>query len=237
MPHKEKIKKIFEAGGGVFNTPLSDLKRKVTASLALVLDWDGVFNAGEKMGGASSPFNEVDSMGTNLFRFGFWLKHQNLPATAIVSGEKNESANFWTSRECFHQGYSKIANKPDAIAHFCAMHSIAPQQVIYVFDDVLDLPVAETVGVRLFIPRKSNPLLNKYVLDNNLADYCTGASSGQYAVREACELLMGLLNVYDEALDERIQFSDRYKAYLNDRNAVKTAYYTFQNNNIVNLQQ
>ena len=117
------------------------------------------------------------------------------------------------------------------------MHSIAPQQVIYVFDDVLDLPVAETVGVRLFIPRKSNPLLNKYVLDNNLADYCTGASSGQYAVREACELLMGLLNVYDEALDERIQFSDRYKAYLNDRNAVKTAYYTFQNNNIVNLQQ
>jgi len=235
MAKHDKIKKLFEKGGGVFCTPLPDFRRKVEAALGIVFDWDGVFNKGEKHGGGSSPFNEVDSMGTNLFRFAFWMKHQNLPTSAIISGENNESATIWSQRESFHAAYSKMANKPEAIQHLCEKQGIAPEQLIYIFDDVLDLPVAEIVGVRLFIPRTANPLLNKYVIDNGLADYCTGASSGNYAVREACELLMGMLGVYEEALSERIKFSEKYSQFLAERNSTKTVLYTKQNNRITTL--
>ena len=108
--------KIYQDMGAEFVSSADEIAQKFSAIKAFVFDWDGVFNNGEKNGGGSSSFNEIDSMGTNLLRFSHYLKNKQLPHTAIISGEKNESAFFFAKREHFGASYFKIANKK------CHMH-------------------------------------------------------------------------------------------------------------------
>ncbi len=104
------------------------------------------------------------------------------------------------------------------------------------FDDVLDLSLVEVCGLRLFIPRKTNPLFNDFVLKHKLADYATGGTCGQYAVREASELLMGLMGNFDKTITERMAYSDEYAAYLALRKATIPMYYTTQDGEVVEVK-
>ncbi len=89
----------FTAAGGNFVTPVEELIQKLAECRAVVFDWDGVFNAGRKGQTSSSGFSEVDSMGTNMLRYGLWRRQGVLPYTAIISGENNESAVAFAERE------------------------------------------------------------------------------------------------------------------------------------------
>ena len=146
------------------------------------------------------------------------------------------AAFTFIDRERFHGSYSKFANKLEATKHLCETHCIEPNQICFVFDDVLDLSLAEVAGFRIFIPRKANPLFNEYVIKHQLADYVTGASSGESAVREACELLMGLNGNYNEVITERKNFSETYSSYLTLRKATTPVYYTMQDGAVVEVK-
>ena len=219
------LTQLFTEIGGQFITPEAELIEKLKQVKAFVFDWDGVFTDAGKDHLLQSRFNEADSMGTNLLRFSYYLNHKELPITAIISGEKNSAAFTFIDRERFHASYSKFANKLEASKHLCATHNIQPHEICFVFDDVLDLSLAEVSGVRIFISRKANPLFNEYVIKHFLADYVTGASSGESAVREACELLIGLNGNYNETITERKNFSETYANYLALRKATTPVYY------------
>ncbi len=221
------MKGTFENIGGKFLIPENEFRQKLNLVKAFVFDWDGVFTDGSKDFELQSRFNEVDSMGTNLLRFSFYLKNKALPFTSVISGENNKAAFTFVKRECFHSCYYKMPNKIEAAQHFCKANKINLNQIAFVFDDVLDLSLAEKCGLRIFIPRKQNPLLNQYIIKNNLADYLT--SDPAYAVRESCELLMGLYDLYDEALKHRTAYSDTYKSYLELRKATETEFFTCMN--------
>ena len=228
--------KVFENNGGKFLISESLLVSNLSRIKAFVFDWDGVFTNGEKDDQLQSRFNEVDSMGTNLLRFSFFLKHNQLPITAIISGENNKAAFTFTSRECFNANYFKVANKTDATKHLCETFGILPKEIAYVFDDVLDLSVAKQCGLRIFIPRKANPLFNEYVVKNKLADYITSAESGNFAVRESSEVLMSCYGLFDEAITQRVNYSDEYTNYITQRRAVKTKYFTITEGKITETQ-
>ena len=55
------ITDIYTSIGGNFITNEALMQEKLKSIKAFVFDWDGVFNNGEKSGGGSSNFNEVDS--------------------------------------------------------------------------------------------------------------------------------------------------------------------------------
>lgn len=230
------LTQIFTQVGGDFILPEVSLIEKMKNIKAFVFDWDGVFTDGGKDYQLNSKFNEVDSMGTNLLRFSYYLNHKELPITAIISGEKNSSAFTFVERERFHSSYSKFSNKIDAANHLCSAHNIHISEIAYVFDDVLDLGLAEVCGLRIFIPRTSNPLFNEYVLKHHLADYETGNTSGQGAVREACELMIGLNGNYETVITERKNFSEVYTSYLNLRRATTPIYYTTANGVVVEVK-
>ena len=206
--------KVFENNGARFLVSESLLVSNLSRIKAFVFDWDGVFTNGEKDHDLQSRFNEVDSMGTNLLRFSFFLKHNQLPITAIISGENNKAAFTFTSRECFNANYFKVANKTDATKHLCETFGILPNEIAYVFDDVLDLSVAKECGLRIFISRKANPLFNEYVVKNKLADYITASESGNFAVRESCEMIMSSYGLFDEAVTQRVNYSENYSKYI-----------------------
>ncbi|HEY6162787.1 MAG TPA: phosphatase [Bacteroidia bacterium] len=227
------IEKIFTGIGGKFLTPYSEFEAKLKNIRAFIFDWDGVFNNGEKIEKGSSSFSEVDSMGTNLLRFSHWLQHQGLPFTAVISGERNSAAFWFCEREHFHGSYYKVANKIEALEHFCAQHQVKKEEVAYAFDDVLDLSIAKVAGIRILIGRKANPLFMQYAESQKYADYVTGCEAGNFPLREACELMMGVKGMYKETMDKRVAYDHIYRAYADDRNKVMTKFFTRTEKGIV----
>lgn len=227
------LTQLFSSVGGQFITPEAELIEKLKNIKAFVFDWDGVFTDAGKDSNMQSRFNEADSMGTNLLRFSYYLNHKQIPITAIISGEKNATAFKFVERECFHASYSKFANKLDAAEHLCLQHQISMKEIAYFFDDVLDLSLAEQCGVRIFIPRPTSPLFNEFVQKHKLCDYTTAASCGNYAVREASELLIGLQGNFDKTISERMMFSDEYAQYLQLRKATQPSFFTTDNNEVI----
>jgi 3-deoxy-D-manno-octulosonate 8-phosphate phosphatase (KDO 8-P phosphatase) len=224
---------IFTQLGGIFCSSTSIISEKLKHTKAFVFDWDGVFNNAVKNENKSSTFNEVDSMGTNMLRFSQYLLQNTLPSTAIISGEKNEMAFYFSGREHFQSCYYKIPHKTIALSHFCQQNKIEPSEVCYFFDDVLDLSIAAVCGIRIMINRKANPLFKNYLVQNNLVDYITAHESGNFAVREASEMLMGLNGNFNQCMDERKDFTGIYQQYLNIRQSIPTGYFTVNGNEIV----
>ena len=229
MNQLEQIKQTFNQIGGKFISEPGYIAEKLKGIKAFVFDWDGVFNNGTKDQNGTSIFSETDSMGTNLLRFSKFLSQGQMPYTAIISGENNSSAFSFTRRERFNTCYFKVANKLEALDHFCQLFDLKPEEIAYFFDYIPDLAVAQRVKIRIFIQRKANPLLNQFVIKQNYTDYITGSESGNFAVREACELLMGLMGNYDQVVSARINFSDLYRKYFVLRQEGKTRFYTSEN--------
>jgi len=207
MNQLEQIKQTFNQIGGKFISEPGYIAEKLKGIKAFVFDWDGVFNNGTKDQNGTSIFSETDSMGTNLLRFSKFLSQGQMPYTC----------------------YFKVANKLEALDHFCQLFDLKPEEIAYFFDDIPDLAVAQRVKIRIFIQRKANPLLNQFVIKQNYTDYITGSESGNFAVREACELLMGLMGNYDQVVSARINFSDLYRKYFVLRQEGKTRFYTSEN--------
>jgi len=218
------IEAAFSAIGGVFVTPAARIAERLAACRGLVFDWDGVFNSGAKGEGLASSFSEADSMGVNLLRYGLWRRHGRLPAAAVITGERNETATRFVAREHFDAIYLGIRNKAEALERFCAAHALAPDELVVVFDDVNDLAVAARAGVRVLVRRDASPLLHAYAVRRGLVDYVTGSRSDAHAVREASELLLGLLGVFDDVVRNRSAWDPDYVRYFEARQAVETRF-------------
>lgn len=211
----------------------ADLKHKLSTVKAFVFDWDGVFNNGEKDINGNSTFSEIDSMGINLLRFSYFLLYQKVPAAAVITGENNQLAKSFATRENFNAVYSKAAHKGMALTHLCGREQLSASNVLFMFDDVLDLSAAKIAGVRIMVSRSCNPMLLQYAKDHQLVDYFTHHHGDANAIREACEMLMTLNGTINEVFENRIKFSDLYQQYIHQRKNIETVQYNLSNNFIV----
>jgi 3-deoxy-D-manno-octulosonate 8-phosphate phosphatase (KDO 8-P phosphatase) len=217
---------ITEQFNGQFIAAPELLREKLTNIKAFVFDWDGVFNDGMKDENGSSPFSEVDSMGTNLLRLNYYLRTGELPVTAVITGEKNKAAFTLASREHFDAVYYGIRHKATALAHVCLTHQITPEEVAFVFDDVLDFSVAAACGLRIMVKRSCTPLLSAFAIQQGLADYLTAADGSGHAVREFSELMIGISGHYEETITHRMHYTEKYQQYLQKRNTTPTSFYS-----------
>jgi 3-deoxy-D-manno-octulosonate 8-phosphate phosphatase (KDO 8-P phosphatase) len=224
------VQDIFK---GRFIADAKSLQEKLFRVKAFVFDWDGVFNNGTKNGAGGSLFSEVDSMGTNLLRLNYYLRNATLPVSIIITGEHNPPAFSFARRERFDAVYFKTINKKQALNHLCALHKLQPSEICFVFDDVLDFPIAAEAGLRIMIARDANPLMIDFAVKKGWADYITYCNGGNHAVREAAELLLAVSNLYNQTLQHRIDFSETYTQYLQARNQQETQFYTLQNQTVV----
>lgn len=218
MPFRD-IARTFTDLGGEFLLPPADMAEKLAGIRAFLFDWDGVFNPGIKAEGSGSGYSEPDSMGTNLLRFGGWLRTGRLPWVAIVTGANNATALTLAQRESFNAVYTDIRHKATVLDHLRQAYGLMPEEIAFVFDDVLDFSLAQRCGLRLLVRRGASPLTTAYVRSQRLADYVTGQTGGQHAVREVCELLLGLLWQFEAVVSKRTAWDDDYRRYLAERNA------------------
>lgn len=212
--------------GGQFATPPEELQHKLARVRAVIFDWDGVFNAGEKGEGMTSHFTEPDSMGSNMLRFGLWLPQKTMPVMAVITGVDNRSAMYLARREHFNEVYFSIRNKGLAVTHLCSAHGIRPDQVACLFDDINDLEMAQACGVRCLMARAASPMFRRYVVGRGLADYVTGCGPHRHGVREFCELVLAALGCYEQVIAARMTWNALYQDYFTQRQAILSNFYT-----------
>lgn len=229
------IKLLFSEKGGIFKSSFGDIQNKLSNIKALLLDWDGVFNNGIKNGADGSLFSEVDSMGINMLRFSYYLKHGVVLPVFILTGENNKPALWLSEREHYNGVYLKMPDKISALRNISDNFNIFHTDIAFVFDDVLDLGVAEKVSLRFFVTRDSNPLLTDLIDTQKLADYYTYSNGNNHAVREVCELCIGLTGNYTETINQRKDYSSSYQSYLSSRNEIITRRYSGKNGAIEEL--
>ncbi len=213
------IQDHFESAGGRFATAAADIAAALAQCRGVVFDWDGVFTPGRKSEQAHSDFSEADSMGTNMLRYGMWRALGHLPFVAVISGERNPTAAYLAGREHFNAVFTGIRNKGEALDRIASEHGVTAEQLICVFDDINDLGMASRCRVRAMVRRNASPLLADYATRNGLCDYVTG--SEDHAVREVCELLLGLMGTFDDVVRSRVAFDDEYQSYFAARQAVE----------------
>jgi 3-deoxy-D-manno-octulosonate 8-phosphate phosphatase (KDO 8-P phosphatase) len=221
------IESTFSGLGGKFLSTPAEIAKKYARIKAIIFDWDGVFNDGYKYGETGSLFSESDSMGVNLLRFNYFLIHNRYIKTFIITGLHNKSAVSYVEREHFDGIFLNYKNKEVAIDIITGEYGIARNEVAFIFDDVLDLGIARTAALSFFVKRKASPLTTEFVLNNKLCDYVTGMEGGDFAVREVCELLMGVSGRFNETLEKRIQFTGSYAGFYEARQHVTTRVFTF----------
>src|SRR5690606_7012829 len=122
---------------------------------AIVLVWDGVFNSGQKDITGASNYSVVDSTGIDLLRFGFFLANKTMLKVAVMSDTDNALCLQLAKKEHYDNVYLNVADKEEALRHFCNKHDINPEEIIFVYDDIADLKVTEHVGIRLAVGRLS----------------------------------------------------------------------------------
>jgi 3-deoxy-D-manno-octulosonate 8-phosphate phosphatase (KDO 8-P phosphatase) len=215
---------VFSKLGGTFVTPIGTLIERMRSIRGFVSDWDGVFNQGAKGEGAESTYSEPDSMGTNLLRYALWRRKRELPIAALITGAENPSARSFALREHFHAIYYGARNKTAAIEALCRAHKISSEHLLCIFDDVNDLGMAFGCSIRIYVQRTASPLLREYVVRQGLCDYVTAHPPERHAVREVCELLLGLLGAFDTVVASRVAWDRDYASYFGERQAHPTEF-------------
>ncbi len=202
---------------------------------AIIFDWDGVFHEGHKNNQNQSSFSEADSMGVNMLRLGYYNFNHEIPYTAIVTGEYNPTAEFLAKREHFNGVFFKVKNKIVIADYLSKKFQIQPEEILFVYDDILDLSLAKICGVRFLVNRSASELFQEYVLKNNYCDYVTKHSGGQHAVREISEFVLNKMEVFDKTLDTRIAFGKEYDSYLKKRQSISTELFELKNDRLSNI--
>jgi len=211
---------LFQRQGATFIQSPDALASRLSLIRALIFDWDGVFNRGEKAVGSASGFSEADSMGINMLRYALWRRDGRLPVIGIISGEKNAAAEQFAQREHFDALYLGIRDKRRAMEAFCERYALQPGAVACIFDDINDIEMARDCGLRILVRRDASPLLRAHLEHSGRCDYVTACESGRYAVREATELLLGLTGSFEEVVSSRCAYDDSYRSYLAVRQSI-----------------
>ncbi len=211
---------LFTSLGGTFLSSPEEIREKYTRIRTFVFDWDGVFNDGQKHGELGSLFSEPDSMGVNLLRFNFYYTRKSRMHSYIVTGLNNAMAIEFAGRENFDAVYLNYKFKEEAFKKICEETGSALNEVAFIFDDILDFGMAKKCGLSFMVHRKASPLTSGYAVEKRVCDYITNAEGGSHAVREVCELLMGLSGTFKETIEKRMEFRGDYEIYLKEKSGI-----------------
>lgn len=208
-----------------------DLLKKLSYIRCILLDWDGVFNGGYKLMHGSG-FSETDSMGLNLFRYFIFRKNNSLPVCVILSGEKNDTSIYFSSREHLHACYFKVKDKSIALNDIKKRWSLNEEEIIFFFDDVLDLPVARKTGIRAYVHHPSRNKFLDFLKKENLCDIYSDLGGGNNALREIFENLMDLEFDYSSIIISRELYDMQYTNYITLRNSINPEFFILENSEI-----
>ncbi|MGC9016558.1 MAG: KdsC family phosphatase [Caldimicrobium sp.] len=175
----------------MFNFPGDVLKRAEKIKL-LLLDVDGVLTDGGIIitgdGEEIKIFSVLDGMGIKL------LQKAGVEV-GILSGRfspvmKHRSKELGI--DLLYQG--ELAKLP-AFEKILKEKELKVEEVAYMGDDWLDIPILKRVGLAIGVPNAWPPV-------NNYVHYITQREGGKGAVREVCDLILMAKGLWEKFLKE-----------------------------------
>lgn len=159
---------------------MQDVLQRAAQVRLVIFDVDGVLTDGrlyfDPEGREFKAFHSRDGHGMKMLQ-------QTGVELAIISGRE---CNSVTQRMAGLGITHVYQGKRDKLPSFRAMLeqlALAPQQVCYVGDDVVDLPVMSRVGFAVAV-RDAHPLVKRH------AHWITARPGGRGAARDLCELII-----------------------------------------------
>jgi 3-deoxy-D-manno-octulosonate 8-phosphate phosphatase (KDO 8-P phosphatase) len=157
------------------------LGQKASRVRLLIVDVDGVLTGGEIIMGSGKMelkyFHTLDG-------FGVVMAQRAGLRVAIITARASEAVEMRAGDLGIKDFFQGRLNKEEAYLHLLQKHHLRDEQVAYVGDDLLDLPVFTRAGLKVAVA-------NAHAHLKAQADYVTIASGGRGAVREVVELLLG----------------------------------------------
>ena len=154
------------------------------------MDVDGVLTDGGIIihddGSESKRFNVKDGAWIRIWqRQGF--------KTAIITGRECQAVTHRAEQLQIDFVYQKAHDKLAALDKLVEKSRIQPQQMAYIGDDMMDLPVLRRVGFAAAVADALPAVKNE-------AQFVTTKLGGQGAVQEIIEHLLQEMNLIDQAL-------------------------------------
>jgi 3-deoxy-D-manno-octulosonate 8-phosphate phosphatase (KDO 8-P phosphatase) len=156
----------------------------------MLLDVDGVLTDGgiiiDGRGGETKRFDVRDGQGIALLiRAGITV--------GFISGRSSNIVRHRAKELGVRIVYQGVRDKADAYNEIKEKTGFRDEQIAYLGDDIVDLPIMRRVGLAMAV-RDSWPGVKPGV------DYITQAKGGRGAVREVSELLLKAQNIWQQLL-------------------------------------
>lgn len=172
-----------------------ELQQRAEKIRLIIFDVDGVLTDGGLYrlddGQEMKRFHSRDGLGMRL------LKEGGLD-TAIITGRTSKVVSHRAGELGVKWVYQGKKHKLPAFLELCETASLTPDQVAYMGDDLIDLPVLMRAGLAL-APGNAHP----EVLQR--AHWKSSAMPGNGAAREASEMLLKAIGKWDEVLAGYLQ--------------------------------
>jgi YrbI family 3-deoxy-D-manno-octulosonate 8-phosphate phosphatase len=160
------------------NPPLNLQRIKLLAT-----DFDGIHTDGlvytDQDGHEMVRSSRIDSLGLDL------LRRQTDVTLCVISKETNQVVAARCNKlqiPCY-QAVETGEGKLDILKRVMAEQQLNPADVLYMGDDLTDIPILRCVGIPITVPH-AHPLVKEVCL------YVTKAPGGNGAIREVCEMLL-----------------------------------------------
>ena len=152
----------------------------------IVSDFDGVFTDGSVY---ISENNDVQKKLSFKDIMGVAMLLRNGYQFAIISGEASNILNYFKEKLGVEEIHGGIRQKGIVLDEIMKKYNLNPDEILYVGDDINDIPAMELVKYRI-APKNVNPLLTVKVPDLQILNN----SGGDDAIREITDELLNLEN-------------------------------------------
>ena len=156
----------------------------------VIFDVDGVLTDGSLFYGDGGQeykaFNSRDGHGMKMLQ-------QSGVQVGIITGRTSDVVLHRMKNLNVQHIYQGRLEKLPAFEELVGKLELQPEQVAYVGDDVVDLPIMIRVGLAITVP-------GAHDLANQHAHWITSRPAGAGAAREVCEMIMKAQGTYDAAI-------------------------------------
>jgi 3-deoxy-D-manno-octulosonate 8-phosphate phosphatase (KDO 8-P phosphatase) len=164
----------------------------------VIFDIDGVMTDGglffDNQGGEYKAFNSLDGHGLRMLQ-------ECGVRVAVITGRKSELVEHRMRDlgvSLIYQGYR---DKKPAFQALLKEVGLQKDQITYVGDDVVDLPVMSQLDFAIAV-QNAHPFVKQH------AHWITNRSGGKGAVRDVCEFLLEARGMLDEKLHSYLHTDD-----------------------------
>lgn len=168
----------------------SKLREKFKKIRLLILDVDGVLTDNSLLisdnGMETKKFDVSDGLG-------IYLAKKAGVKVALISGRESKATQLRAKELGIKDAFLDASRKIIPYQKIKKKLKIKDEEIAFVGDDLLDVPVLKKVGLPVAV-RNSNSIARKFAL------YVTQANGGQGAVREVIDLILESKKVNPEEL-------------------------------------